>query len=100
MLICCLRNISDYYQCLKQVLINIFVETVIHFSEYLDEYEVQKSRIFGIEIFCNIINIFTVTFDQFKNSCLNKSINFFKKCRMQSQKSVKHCVFMVKILYE
>ncbi len=29
MLICCSRNISDYYQCWKQL--HIFVETVIHF---------------------------------------------------------------------
>ncbi len=30
--------------------------------------------------FCNIINVFTVTFDQYKSSLVNKSINFFKKC--------------------
>ncbi len=35
-----------------------------------DEYNVQKN------IFCNIINVFTVTFDQFNVSLLNKSINF------------------------
>ncbi len=29
-----------------------------------------------MEIFCNIINVFTVTFDQFNVSLLNKSINF------------------------
>ncbi len=29
-------------------------------------------------IFCNILNVFTVTFDQFNASMLNKSINFFK----------------------
>ncbi len=28
-------------------------------------------------IFCNIINVFIVTFDQFKASLLNKSINFY-----------------------
>ncbi len=28
-----------------------------------------------MEIFCNIINVF-ITFDQFKASVLNKSINF------------------------
>ncbi len=35
-----------------------------------------------MEIFCNIINVFTVTFDQFKVSLLNKSINL-----VQEQKS-------------
>ncbi len=31
------------------------------------------------EIFYNIIPVFTVSFDTFKASVLNKSINFFKK---------------------
>ncbi len=31
------------------------------------------------EIFCNIINVFTVTFDQFNASLLNKMIDFFQK---------------------
>ncbi len=30
-----------------------------------------------IEIFCDIINVFIITFDQFKASLLNKSINFY-----------------------
>uniref|UniRef100_A0A8C2BT07 Coatomer subunit zeta n=1 Tax=Cyprinus carpio TaxID=7962 RepID=A0A8C2BT07_CYPCA len=30
-----------------------------------------------IEIFCNIINVFIINFDQFKASLLNKSINFY-----------------------
>jgi len=29
-----------------------------------------------IEIFCNIINLFTVTFDKFNAYLMNKSINF------------------------
>ncbi len=32
-----------------------------------------------MEIFCNIINVFTVTFDHFNVSFLNKSIHFLKK---------------------
>ncbi len=32
-----------------------------------------------MEIFCNFINIFTGTFDQFNVSLMNKSINFFIK---------------------
>ncbi len=36
--------------------------------------------LFEIEIhFYNIINVFTVRFDQFNASLLNKSINFLKK---------------------
>ncbi len=30
-----------------------------------------------IEIFCSFINVFIITFDQFKASLLNKSINFY-----------------------
>ncbi len=30
-----------------------------------------------MEIFCNIINVFIITFDQFKASLLNKNINFY-----------------------
>ncbi len=44
------------------VLLNIFVETVIHFhSGFLDEYKEQN--LFETEIFCNIINVFTVAID-------------------------------------
>ncbi len=35
--------------------------------------------VFEIEIFCNIINVFTVSFDQFYVSLVNKSINLFQK---------------------
>ncbi len=30
-------------------------------------------------VFCNIVNVFTVTFIQFNASLLNKSINVFQK---------------------
>ncbi len=54
MLICCSRNISDYYDCWKQLLLlNIFMKPWF------------MSILFEIKIFCNIINVFTVTFDQF-----------------------------------
>ncbi len=43
----------------------------------------EEQNLSEIEIFCNIINVFIITFDQFKASLLNKSINsynfFFKK---------------------
>ncbi len=39
----------------------------------------KEQHLFEIEIFCNIINVFTATFDQFNASLLNKSNNFLKK---------------------
>ncbi len=39
----------------------------------------KEQHLFETEIFCNIINVFTVIFDQFNASMLNKNINFFKK---------------------
>ncbi len=37
----------------------------------------EEQHLSEIEIFCNIINVFIVTFDQFKASLLNKNINFY-----------------------
>ncbi len=39
---------------------------------------IKFKRLFEIEIFCNIINVFTVTFDQLNASFLFKLISFFK----------------------
>jgi len=39
----------------------------------------QKQHLFEIESFCNIMNIVTVTLDQFNASLLNKNMNFLKK---------------------
>ncbi len=36
----------------------------------------EEQHLSEIEIFCNIINVFIFTFDQFKPSLLNKSNNF------------------------
>ncbi len=36
----------------------------------------KNQHLFEIEIFCNIVNIFTVTFDKFNAYLMNKSINF------------------------
>ncbi len=36
----------------------------------------KEQHLFEIEDFCTIINVFTITFDQFNVSLLNKS-NFF-----------------------
>ncbi len=38
-----------------------------------------KRAAFEIETFCNIINVVTVTFDQFNASLLDKSTNLFPK---------------------
>ncbi len=37
----------------------------------------KEQHLFEAEIFCYIINVFAVTFDQFKLSLMNKSINLF-----------------------
>ncbi len=74
MLICCSKNISDYYQCWKTVvLLHSFVETDKKKSGWIESSKEQ--RLFEIEIFCNIINVFNVTFDKLNASFLNKSIN-------------------------
>jgi len=39
----------------------------------------KEQHLFEIKHLCHIINDFTVTFDQFNESLLNKSINFFQK---------------------
>ncbi len=45
---------------------NIFVETMILFSTiFFNENKSSKEQhLFEMEIFCNIINVFTATFDQ------------------------------------
>ncbi len=65
MLICCSRNIS--------IIIN--VESSCAASYFCG----LKVHLFEIQMFCNIINVFKVTFENFNVSLLNKSINFFKK---------------------
>ncbi len=66
---------------LKTVLLHIFVESVMHyFFRILWWLEGSKEQhLFELEIICNIINIFTLTFDKPNASLLNKSINFFQK---------------------
>ncbi len=59
------------------VLTNIFVETDLFFRIHRWIESSKEQHFFKIEIFCYIINVFTVTFDQFNASLINKSINFF-----------------------
>ncbi len=77
MLICCSINIYFYYQCWKQM---CFLKMsrkprYIWFQDCLMNRKIIWKLIFGI--FCNIINVFTVTFDHFNASLLN-SINILK----------------------
>ncbi len=60
------------------VLVHIFVKTV---RRIFQDWTVssKEQHLFEIEIFCYIINGFTVTLDQFNASSQNKIINFFKK---------------------
>ncbi len=66
---------------LKTVMLpNIFVETVIHFIFQVSQISKEKHL---FELFCNIRNVFTVTFEQFNESFIissNKTLltsNFF-----------------------
>ncbi len=64
MMICCLRNIYFDYQCWKQLccLIILWKLWFIFFFNILWWIESSKEQhLFVIEIFCNIINDFTVT---------------------------------------
>ncbi len=60
-----------YFQCWKWSCCFIF-------PEVLDGYKVKKNSIFlKKKLFCNIINVFTVTFEQFNASLVNKMFNSF-----------------------
>ncbi len=49
------------------VLLNTFVEAVIiFFSGFFDEFDISKEpQLYEIQIFCNIIDVFSVIFEQF-----------------------------------
>ncbi len=75
MMICCSRNIYDYYQSWKQLCCPIFLWKLWYILFFRILWQIESSKeqcLFETEIFCNIIN---VTFDQFNASLLNKSIN-------------------------
>ncbi len=54
---------------------NSWVDFFFRFLWWIESSEEQ--HLSEIEIFCNIINVFIIIFDQFKASLLNKSINFY-----------------------
>ncbi len=41
--------------------------------------KLKKQHLIETELFYDIINVFTATFDQFSTSLLSKIINFFQK---------------------
>lgn len=75
MLICCSITFKYLYiQIIFLIEVNIFVETVIHYFHH----SLMKGKLYLKQIFFNITNVFTITFDQFNASFLNKSINLFQ----------------------
>ncbi len=77
MLICCSRNISDHYQCWKQLCFPIILWKPWYILFFMIFWWIESSKeqhLFEIEIFCNIV--FSVTFKQSNASLLNKSTNF------------------------
>ncbi len=57
-------------------LLYISVEIV---KKNIFQHSLMKRRFKEIEIFCNIINVFTITFDQFNAGLQNKRNTFFQK---------------------
>ncbi len=78
-IICCSRNISFWLLSMsKTVVLTIFLCKlwyILFFRIYRWIESSTEQCLF--EISCNIINIFTVTLDQFNASLLDKSINLF-----------------------
>ncbi len=54
------------------------METMI-FSRFIDEQSSKEQHLFKAEIFCNITNVFTVTFDEVNAPLLNSFIKKKKK---------------------
>jgi len=52
------------------ILLNVFLQMIFFF----DFFDGKKQPLFEIEIFVNIIKVFTVTFDQFNAYLLNQLI--------------------------
>jgi len=53
------------------MLLNIFTETMVMFFRiFLMNRKLKRTDLFGIEIFCNLRNDFTVNFDKFSASLM------------------------------
>jgi len=74
-------HISCYNRCWKPLCCLIFfVETDTFYYRIICWIESSKEqRLFEVENFCNIINVFTVSIDPFDVFLLYKSIIFIKK---------------------
>ncbi len=57
----CLRNLLEIFHLFATLIWNIYIIIFLH------------------SYFFNLINVFTITFDQFNATMLNKSIHFLKK---------------------
>ncbi len=82
------------------VLHNISVETdTFYFSGFTDEQKsLKEQHLFEIEIICDIINDFTVTFDQFNVTLMNKSTAFLKKILLTPIISIKVLIYNIYFL--
>ncbi len=78
--------------------INIFVETVTHFIFQDSQMNRKFKRTAFIWIFCIIINIVTVTFDQFNASLMNKSIKTLLNSSVCSHHVESLMVISIKLL--
>ncbi len=104
MLIYCSTNISDYYQCWKQLCCWILWKysqySMYHkklwyilFFRILWWIESSKEQhLFEIENFCNIINVFTVTFDQFIKKLLKC---YFSKHATSKSSNIQMPTFLI-----
>ncbi len=70
---------------LKTVLLNNFSETLIILLGFFNEYKVQNKSIYLKKVFFNIINVFTISFDQFNASKLNKIIALYCNFLLKGQ---------------
>ncbi len=72
-----LKKHSDYYQCWKQLCCTIFLWKLWYILFFRIHRWIESSKeqhLFEIEIYCNIRNVFTATFDQCNASLMNKSL--------------------------
>ncbi len=79
MLICCSKTHFYYYQCCKYLCSFVFYKNCNKCFSGLRNRKFKEWHLFEVEIVCNIINVFTVTFDQFNASLLNKVNHLFEK---------------------
>ncbi len=70
---------------------------VVSFFRILWKKSSNEQHLFEIEMFCNILNVFSFTFDKLNSSFLNESNHFSSKHSNVTETSVatssgKHCV--------